>query len=53
MAYIIFVPVRFMANGLGGSETFKLSSFWIIVLMLYISAVGSDSVLRNTGGHMQ
>jgi len=45
MGYVIFVPVRFLLNGLGGTETFKLSSFWIIVLLLYIAATEIENII--------
>lgn len=41
IAYIIFPELRFMANGFG-AYTYKLSSFWIIILMLYYGTLGID-----------
>ncbi len=47
--YFFINPIRFMASGMAGSgssgsSTFKLSSFWIIVLFLYIGSEGLDCV---------
>ena len=44
--YIFIKPVRFMANGFA-SHTFKLSSLWVMVLMLFIAASGFDQLLEN------
>lgn len=41
IAYIIFPELRFMANGFGG-YTYKLSSFWVVILMLYYGTLGID-----------
>lgn len=44
--YICVKPVRFLANGLSG-HSFKLASLWVMVLMLYIVAVGFDSLIES------
>ena len=44
--YIFVKPVRFLANGFA-SHTFKLSSLWVMVLMLYIAASGFDQLLED------
>lgn len=44
--YICVKPVRFLANGLAG-HSFKLASLWVMVLMLYIAAVGFDSLIES------
>lgn len=41
IAYIIFPNLRFVANGFGG-YTYKLSSFWVVILMLYYGTLGID-----------
>lgn len=46
--YICVKPVRFLANGLSG-HSFKLASLWVMVLMLYIAAVGFDSLIESRG----
>ncbi|MDE6363008.1 MAG: YfhO family protein, partial [Lachnospiraceae bacterium] len=46
--YIFVKPVRFLANGFA-SHTFKLSSLWVMVLMLYIAASGFDQLLEDRG----
>ena len=46
LSYIFIKPVRFLANGFA-SHTFKLSSLWVIVLMLYIGASGLDQLLED------
>ena len=46
LLYIFIKPVRFLANGFA-SHTFKLSSLWVMVLMLYIAASGFDQLLED------
>ena len=42
-AYILCVPLRMVANGFGG-DFFKLSSFWIIILLIYFGTSGLDKL---------
>lgn len=42
-AYILCVPLRMVANGFGG-DFFKLSSFWIIILLIYFGTNGLDKL---------
>lgn len=42
--YNVFLGVRFVANGFA-KETFKLSSFWIIVVILYLAGQGLTNLL--------
>lgn len=39
--YLFFNPIRVVANGFSG-DTFKLSSFWIILLILLINSEGLE-----------
>lgn len=42
--YIFVNPIRKLANGFS-DENFKLSSFWIIVMAIFICAQGMDEIL--------
>lgn len=46
--YIFVKPVRYIANGMSG-YSFKLSSLWVMVLMLYIVAKNFDLLLKRKG----
>lgn len=46
IAYIIFPELRFMANGFG-TYAYKLSSFWIVILMLYYGTLGIDLWMQD------
>lgn len=46
--YIFVKPVRYIANGMSG-YSFKLSSLWVMVLMLYIVAKNFDLLLERKG----
>lgn len=46
MIYIFFPNIRYIANGFG-SFMFKLSSFWISILILYYGTLGIDYWLSN------
>ena len=46
IAYIVFPELRFMANGFGG-DTYKLSSFWVTILMLYYGTLGIDLWMKD------
>ena len=46
LAYCVIEPLRTVANGFANA-TFKLSSFWITVLMLYMAALALEHILRN------
>lgn len=46
--YIFVKPVRYIANGMSG-HSFKLSSLWVMVLMLYIVAKNFDFILQRKG----
>lgn len=48
IAYLSLPAFRFMANGFGG-VTFKLSSFWAVILMLYYGTMGIDIWLSRKG----
>lgn len=41
-AYIVFPNIRFIANGFS-SFSYKLSSFWIITIILYYGTMGIDA----------
>lgn len=47
-AYIVIEPLRYTANGFA-SSTFKLSSFWIIVLFLLMAAQGLEYLKVHEG----
>lgn len=44
--YCIIEPVRVLANAMD-SNTFKLSSFWIIVVLIYLGGQGLDNFLHG------
>lgn len=44
LSYIIFPNIRFAINAFA-EFTFKLSSFWIIILMLYYGTIGIDYLI--------
>lgn len=44
--YIFINPLRRIVNGYA-DESFKISSFWILVIYIYIVAQGLESLLRN------
>lgn len=44
--YIFVKPIRYIANGMSG-YSFKLSSLWVMVLMLYIVARNFDLLLER------
>jgi len=46
--YIFVGPLRIIANGFV-KDTFKLSSFWIVVFLLFIFANGIDAFLKDKG----
>jgi uncharacterized membrane protein YfhO len=45
-AYIVFAPLRLLMNGFA-YDNFKLSSFWITIIMLYFGAVVWDRFFRE------
>lgn len=45
--YIFVKPVRYLLNGFSEYNTFKLSSLWVMVLMLHICAIGFDGLFEN------
>lgn len=45
-SYIIFPNLRYVLNGFG-TYSYKLSSFWIIILMLYYGTLGMDIWLEE------
>ena len=47
IVYIIFPNLRYIANGFGHRTTYKLSSFWIIILILYYGTLGLDFWLKE------
>ncbi len=46
-AYIAIVPLRMLMNGFA-YDRFKLSSFWITIIMLYFSAIVWDRFFKET-----
>lgn len=44
--YVVIEPLRYAANAFD-SNTFKLSSFWIIIVLLYIGGRGLDNVFNE------
>ena len=45
--YFFINPLRLLVGGMSGDSTFKLSSFWIIVLFLYLGAEGFERFLEQ------
>ena len=45
-AYIVFAPLRLIMNGFA-YDRFKLSSFWITIIMLYFGAIVWDRFFRE------
>lgn len=44
--YIFITPIRYLANGLSGNG-YKISSLWIIVVVLFISAYEFDKICND------
>lgn len=47
IAYCICLPLRLLMNGLA-KDTFKLSSLWIIVLLLFLGTLGFDNFKHSS-----
>ncbi|EOS21340.1 hypothetical protein C804_06021 [Lachnospiraceae bacterium A4] len=46
--YVSFKSVRYIANGFAGYDTFKLSSIWIVIILIYYGSLGMEYLfLRN------
>lgn len=46
VAYVVVQPLRMLANGLS-KETFKLSSLWIVMILLYLATVAWTRLFRQ------
>lgn len=46
VAYIVSPGVRYLAGGMA-SDQFKISSFWIIPVLLYLSSYAFDNMIKN------
>lgn len=46
--YFFINPIRQLVGGMAGTSTFKISSFWVIILFLYIGSDGLDNLWSNS-----
>jgi len=49
LAYVLVVPLRMIMNGFSG-DFFKLSSLWIIILLIYMGTIGFENICKADKG---